>query len=434
MNARAPWPSSSPTRRCSTRRRSCTPASRRRSRRLRAGLGASHALHVDGADVRAAHSYEKRSPADARRRARALPARRRRRRGPRDARGPARLRHAGASPRSPSGCGSRGASPALLEERVYEIAAALALEVGKNRMEALGEAQETADFFAGYAAELERNAGYDQRPARRPAPGLPLAKQERAEALRRLGRDHALQLPAGARRRAGGGGARHRQHRGAEGRDRHAVGGAPARRLHPRRGLPAGRLQLRDRPRQRRGRGARRPRAPRRAHLHGLVRRGHGAAAEDDGRRLAPPLHRRDGRQERLRRDRARRTWSARPSGIVRSAFGLSGQKCSALSRLYVEDERRRRAPRAARGARAGDPDRRPVPARELDGAGDQRGGRGELRALLRAARGGRRPHPRGRAPAPRGRARPRPLRGADARRGAARTIRSSGRRCSSRS
>src|SRR5262245_6966711 len=34
---------------------------------------------------------------------------------------------------------------AKIEERVYDIAAALALEVGKNRMEALGETQETAD-------------------------------------------------------------------------------------------------------------------------------------------------------------------------------------------------------------------------------------------------------------------------------------------------
>src|SRR5205823_3897420 len=34
----------------------------------------------------------------------------------------------------------------LIEERVYHIAAAVALEVGKNRMEALGEVQETADF------------------------------------------------------------------------------------------------------------------------------------------------------------------------------------------------------------------------------------------------------------------------------------------------
>ena len=37
---------------------------------------------------------------------------------------------------------------ALIEARVYELGAVLALEVGKNRMEALGEAQETADLIA----------------------------------------------------------------------------------------------------------------------------------------------------------------------------------------------------------------------------------------------------------------------------------------------
>jgi acyl-CoA reductase-like NAD-dependent aldehyde dehydrogenase len=44
----------------------------------------------------------------------------------------------------------------LIEERVYDIAAAVALEVGKNRMEALGEVQETADFFSVYCADYER--------------------------------------------------------------------------------------------------------------------------------------------------------------------------------------------------------------------------------------------------------------------------------------
>ena len=52
---------------------------------------------------------------------------------------------------------------ALLEERVYTIGAALALEVGKNRMESLGEAQETVDFFRGYAEDFERNNGYDRQ-------------------------------------------------------------------------------------------------------------------------------------------------------------------------------------------------------------------------------------------------------------------------------
>src|SRR5213078_545850 len=50
----------------------------------------------------------------------------------------------------------------LIEERVYNIAAAMTLEVGKNRMEALGEAQETADFFSLYAEQFERHGGFDR--------------------------------------------------------------------------------------------------------------------------------------------------------------------------------------------------------------------------------------------------------------------------------
>ncbi len=49
---------------------------------------------------------------------------------------------------------------ALIEERVYDIAAAVALEVGKNRMEALGEVQETADFFLHYCDDFEKH-GFD---------------------------------------------------------------------------------------------------------------------------------------------------------------------------------------------------------------------------------------------------------------------------------
>jgi 1-pyrroline-5-carboxylate dehydrogenase len=48
----------------------------------------------------------------------------------------------------------------LIEERVYEIGAALALEVGKNRMESLGEVQETADLIAWYCGQMEANHGF----------------------------------------------------------------------------------------------------------------------------------------------------------------------------------------------------------------------------------------------------------------------------------
>ncbi len=61
---------------------------------------------------------------------------------------------------------------ALIEERVYPIGAVLALEVGKNRIEALGEAQETADLIAYYCDQMEANDGYVRAMARDPLPGF----------------------------------------------------------------------------------------------------------------------------------------------------------------------------------------------------------------------------------------------------------------------
>jgi len=52
---------------------------------------------------------------------------------------------------------------ALIEERVFELAAAVALEVGKNRMEAIGEVQETADLITWYCDQMADNAGFDRR-------------------------------------------------------------------------------------------------------------------------------------------------------------------------------------------------------------------------------------------------------------------------------
>ena len=49
---------------------------------------------------------------------------------------------------------------ALIEKRVYEIGAVMALEVGKNRMEALGDVQETADLISYYCDQVEINNGY----------------------------------------------------------------------------------------------------------------------------------------------------------------------------------------------------------------------------------------------------------------------------------
>ena len=51
-------------------------------------------------------------------------------------------------------------SAAQIEKRLYEIGAVVALEIGKNRMEALGDVQETADLIYYYCDQMERNNGY----------------------------------------------------------------------------------------------------------------------------------------------------------------------------------------------------------------------------------------------------------------------------------
>ena len=48
----------------------------------------------------------------------------------------------------------------LISERIFMISAALSMEVGKNRMESLGDVAETADLIRYYCDEMERNNGY----------------------------------------------------------------------------------------------------------------------------------------------------------------------------------------------------------------------------------------------------------------------------------
>ena len=48
----------------------------------------------------------------------------------------------------------------LINQRIFTISAVLSMEVGKNRMESLGDVQETADLISYYCDEMERNDGY----------------------------------------------------------------------------------------------------------------------------------------------------------------------------------------------------------------------------------------------------------------------------------
>ena len=49
----------------------------------------------------------------------------------------------------------------LISERLMEYAGIMAIEVGKNRIEALGEVEESADLVRYYAQTMEDNQGYD---------------------------------------------------------------------------------------------------------------------------------------------------------------------------------------------------------------------------------------------------------------------------------
>ncbi len=70
---------------------------------------------------------------------------------------------------------------AALERRKVDIAVACLLEVGKSRIEAMGEAEEAVDMVRYYCAEMERNDGYAM-PMQRAFP-----QEETAVMLRPLG-------------------------------------------------------------------------------------------------------------------------------------------------------------------------------------------------------------------------------------------------------
>jgi len=138
---------------------------------VRGDLGAEHGMWIDGRGEHAPTHFDVHTPADARVRlgrfaagderhaAMALDAARRA--FPAWSRTPWRERIA-----------VLRRAAALIEERVFHIGAVLALEVGKNRMEALGEAQETADLIAYACDAMERNDGYARPLAADPVVGF----------------------------------------------------------------------------------------------------------------------------------------------------------------------------------------------------------------------------------------------------------------------
>lgn len=129
--------------------------------RTGAALGARHALYIAGRDQAVANPVTKFNPADRRQVlgefATAVPD---------NVEAAMRAAHAAFAQWSKRPAAQRfevlRRAGRLIEERVFDIAAALTLEVGKNRMEALAEAQETAEFFYHYCDDFERNQGFER--------------------------------------------------------------------------------------------------------------------------------------------------------------------------------------------------------------------------------------------------------------------------------
>jgi acyl-CoA reductase-like NAD-dependent aldehyde dehydrogenase len=137
----------------------------------RTAIGETHAMCIGGQTVRASSSFELRSPIDQDillgRFQSGLPA---------------HVDQAVAIARGAFASWSRTPwrervailrrAAALIEKRVWFLSACLSLEVGKNRMESLGEVQETADLITWYCNRIEESEGFDRLLPNDPLPGF----------------------------------------------------------------------------------------------------------------------------------------------------------------------------------------------------------------------------------------------------------------------
>ncbi len=223
---------------------------------------------------------------------------------------------------------------AIIRRRKLELAAWMVYELDKAWDEAEGEVCEAVDFLEWYgrqALKLDQPVDLahipDEANEMRYFPigiGVVISPWNFPCAILT---GMTMAPVVGRQRRDRQAGQQHPDHRLQDGRD-HGGGRRPA----GRRQFPARR---RRRDRRSAGRSPAHPlrrlhRLERRRHPHLRARR-EGAA----GPALAQAGHRRDGRQGRDHR-RCRRRPRRGGEGIVTSAFGFSGQKCSACSRAIV--------------------------------------------------------------------------------------------------
>ncbi|HZD69493.1 MAG TPA: aldehyde dehydrogenase family protein [Actinomycetes bacterium] len=251
----------------------------------------------------------------------------------------------------------RGAD--LISERSNELAALMSIEVGKNRLEALGDVEEAADLIRYYCDQVEANDGFDR----------PMGRLSANEHTRSVLKPHGVWAiispfnfpmalaagPSGAALVAGNTVVFKPSPQG-------SFTGAKLYECLRDAGLPAGVFNYLSGGDQVGAAVVRHP------GVDGITFTGSYAVGMDVYKHFAtrypkPTVIEMGGKNPAIVSARADLDLAA--EGVTRSAFGFSGQKCSACSRVYVErpvlEEFQGRLAERAREVVVGDPVERPV-------------------------------------------------------------------------
>ena len=251
----------------------------------------------------------------------------------------------------------RGAD--LISERSNELAALMSIEVGKNRLEALGDVEEAADLIRYYCDQVEANDGFER----------PMGRLSANEHTRSVLKPHGVWAiispfnfpmalaagPSGAALVAGNTVVFKPSPQG-------SFTGAKLYECLRDAGLPAGVFNYLSGGDQVGAAVVRHP------GVDGITFTGSYAVGMDVYKHFAtrypkPTVIEMGGKNPAIVSARADLDLAA--EGVTRSAFGFSGQKCSACSRVYVErpvlEEFQGRLAERAREVVVGDPVERPV-------------------------------------------------------------------------
>jgi 1-pyrroline-5-carboxylate dehydrogenase len=306
-------------------------------RRVRGWFGRDHAHVIDGESVSGDAFFEDRSPIDTRVLIGRFP------RGTQAEVGSAVDAARRAFPewsRRPyeERCAILRRAADLIEEHGFDLSALLSLEVGKNRLEAMGDVTETADLVRYYCEQMERNYGFDR----------PMARFSDREETRSVLRPHGVWAvispfnfpaalaggPLGAALVAGNTAVLKPSQEA-------SLAGLALHDLFREAGLPPGVLNVVFGS----GEEAGEPLALH-AGVDGLLFTGSKAVGMSILGRFnrewpKPCIVEMGGKNPALVMPSANLDDAA--EGVLRSAFGLQGQKCSACSRVYVHESVRER-------------------------------------------------------------------------------------------